>query len=168
MDSGRYLDRIHFLGDDLFYNLEMFIKADKVKVIDKPLYYYRLGGFTSVYMPSLFDDMVNGYQIQREVIGEHYQMSKNKQFNGISIMLLNTFKTCLYNLLNSELSEIEIKELITLYIQNDNVIECLSNRGSINYFPKEYLNSIKNKDIDYLYSLGEDIYKKRKPKNGNY
>ena len=47
MDSGRYLDRIHFLGDDLFYNLEMFIKADKVKVIDKPLYYYRLGGFTS-------------------------------------------------------------------------------------------------------------------------
>ena len=51
-------------------------------------------------------------------------------------MLLNTFKTCLYNLLNSGLSEIEIKELINLYIQNDNVIECLSNRGSINYFPK--------------------------------
>jgi hypothetical protein len=55
--------------------------------------------------------------------------------------------------------------LITFYIQNDNVIECLSNRGSINYFPDEYLNAIKNKDIDYLYSLGEDIYKKRKTKN---
>jgi hypothetical protein len=41
MDSGRYLDRIKFLGDDLFYNLEMFIKAEKVKVVDKPLYFYR-------------------------------------------------------------------------------------------------------------------------------
>jgi hypothetical protein len=68
-----------------------------------------VGGFTSRYMPCLFDDMVNGYQIKKEVIDEHYQKSKNKQYNGISIMLLNTFKTCMYNLLKSELSEIEIK-----------------------------------------------------------
>lgn len=162
VDCGNYLDRICFLGDDLFYNLEILIKANKVKVIDKPLYYYRLGGFTSKYMPHLFEDMVNGYQIQKEVIDEHYLDTKQKEYNGISIMLLHTFKTCLYNLFNSKLDEFEIKNLIRKYASNDTVIECLHNEGTTKYLPAEYLNAIRNKDISYLYELGENMNKKEK------
>jgi hypothetical protein len=82
------------LGDDLYYNLEIFLKAEKIKVIDKALYYYRQGGFTSKHQPYLFDDMINGYYIQKEVIDEYYQDSRVKRYNGIRLMLLNTFKTC--------------------------------------------------------------------------
>lgn len=32
--SGKYLNRIKFLGDDLFYNLEIFLKAQRVKMIN--------------------------------------------------------------------------------------------------------------------------------------
>lgn len=162
--SGKYLDRISFLGEDLFYNLEMFLKANKVKIIDKPLYYYRAGGFTSKYMPYLFKDMVNGYQIQKEVIDEHYQDTRNKQYNGISIMLLNTFKTCLYNLFNGTYNENEVKQLIREYVEDNCVIECLNNDGSRRYFPTEYLNAIDNKDINYLFDIGKQVYKKRMPK----
>ncbi|MEH6892584.1 glycosyltransferase family 2 protein [Bacillus sp. JJ864] len=70
--SGNYLRRIRFLGDDLFYNLEMLLKVNRVKGIDKSFYYYRQGGFTSKYQPFLFEDMINGYLIQEEVIDEHY------------------------------------------------------------------------------------------------
>jgi glycosyltransferase involved in cell wall biosynthesis len=97
LNNGKYLNGIRFLGDDLYYNLEILVKINKVKVIDKPLYYYRVGGFTSKYMPYLFADMVNGYYIQKEVIDEYYQDSRVKRYNGISIMLLNTFKTSLQN-----------------------------------------------------------------------
>lgn len=162
--SGKYLDRIRFLGEDLYYNLEIFLKANNVKIIDKPLYYYRLGGFTNKFMPYLFDDMVNGYEIQKEVINEYYLNTQQDKRNGISIMLLNTFKTCLYNLFKGTLNESEIKDLIREYVSNDSVIETLSNQGSIKYFSKEYLNAIRYKDIEYLYKLGGDIYKKRIPK----
>ncbi|NOU97333.1 glycosyltransferase [Paenibacillus sp. LMG 31456] len=164
LNSGKYLNRIHFLGEDLFYNLEILVKTNRVKVIDTPLYFYRVGGFTSKYMSYLFDDMVNGYQIQKEVINEYYLDTLQKQNDGISIMLLNTFKTCLCNIFNSKLSEAKIKDTITEYTSNDSVKECLNNEGSIRYFPEEYLNAIRNKDIEYLYKLGKGMYKKRRTK----
>lgn len=165
INSGKYLKRIHFLGDDLYYNLEIFLKANKVKVIDQTLYYYRKGGLTSNYMEYMFSDVVNGYKIQKEVINEFYIDAPQKQINGISIMFLNTFKTCLYNLFYSELCENEIKTIIKSYVSNESVRETIYNEGSIKYFSKDYLNAIENHDIDLLYYLGEISYKKRKAKN---
>lgn len=164
LNCGNYLKQIKFLGDDLFYNLEMFLKSNKVKVSNQSLYFYRAGGFTSRYMSFLFDDMVNGYEIQKEVINNYYQDSREKQFVGISLMLLNTFKTCLENLFKSKLTESEMKKRIFEYSSNNNVIECLSNEGSKRYFPNDYLLAIHNKDVDYLYSLGRNMYKKSLPK----
>lgn len=163
--SGKYLSRIHFLGDDLYYNLEIFIKANNVKVIDKPLYFYRQGGITSKYMPHFFDDAVNGYQIQKEVIDEFFKETQQKEYNGISIMLLNTFNTCLYNLFNSKFKQNEIKALIRDYVLNESIIETIYNEGAIKYFSEDYLNAIKKQDINFLYDLGEKFYKERKIKN---
>ena len=66
--TGKYLTRIHFFGDDLFLNLEILLKAKKLKIMKQPFYYYRMGGFTSRYMPSFFSDTENGYFIQKEII----------------------------------------------------------------------------------------------------
>lgn len=164
INSGKYLDRIYFLGEDLFYNLEIFTKINIVKVINKPLYYYRVGGYSSKYMPFLFSDMVNGYRIQKEVIDEYFSDSRIEQYNGISIMLLNTFKTCLYNLFNGELNDNKIKDVIKDYVSNDSLKECLNSEGSNKYFSSDYLNAIRYKNIDYLFDLGKKMYKKRKTK----
>ncbi|PEA53590.1 hypothetical protein CON64_17220 [Bacillus pseudomycoides] len=158
-NSRDYVRRIRFLGDDLFYNLEMLLKVNRVKVIDKSFYYYRQGGFTSKYQPFLFEDMINGYLIQEEVINEHYYDTAEKNYNGISIMLLNTFKACLLNLFNNSFKEFEIKDLIRLYVSNDTLIKCASNEGAITFFPQDYLHAIRNKDTEYLYQLGESMYK---------
>lgn len=164
INSGEYVKRIKYLGDDLFYNVEIFLKAKKVKVIDKYLYYYRAGGFTTKYMPYLFEDMVNGYLIQKEVIENYYQDSRDEQYYGISLMLLNTFKTCLLNLFNSPLSDTDKRETIARYVSDLNVVECLDNEGSKTYFESDYLNAIRNKNIDYLFGLGKRIHLKRIPR----
>lgn len=161
-ECGNYLDKISFLGDDLFYNLEIFLKIKKVTMINKPLYYYRMGGNTSRYMPYLFNDMINGYKIQKEVIEEYYQDTKQKRYNGINIMLLNTFKTCLSNIFLSSLSELEIKDKIRNFLLNVDLREAIKNEGAIRYFDKNFLRSIENKDINYLYGLGKNGYKKSK------
>ena len=164
LTCGNFLESIKFLGDDLFYNIEMFLKAKKVKIINKSLYYYRIGGFTSKYMPYLFEDMVNGYTIQKTVINEFYSETLQKHSNGISIMLLNTFKTCLNNLFYSDLSVDEKMTVIKNYLSDPSLKETLNNQGARKYFSDEYLNAINNEEVRYLYSLGEQMYKKAKPK----
>lgn len=164
VNAGGYLKRIHFLGDDLFFNLEILLKAKTVKMINKPLYYYRAGGFSSKFMPFLFDDMVNGYEIQKEVIEAYYQDSREKQYAGISIMLLNTFHTCLQNVFNSRLGESAIKQFIENYSSNVSVIECLHNEGARTFFQNDFLNAIKNKDVEYLFRVGQKMHKRNKPR----
>ena len=160
--SGKYLDRIKFLGDDLFYNLEIFLKIKKVRIIKDHLYYYRAGGNTNKYMPYLFSDMVNGYRIQKEVIEEYFKDDKQSNYNGSSIMLLNTFKTCLGNIFFSDLKESEIKSQINKYLDNEEIKYALNNEGTKKYFSNEFIESIKNKNTEYLYNLGNDYYKKLK------
>ncbi|TXK82510.1 glycosyltransferase family 2 protein [Paenibacillus sp. N3.4] len=161
---GKYLSKIHFLGDDLFCNLEILLKTNTLKMIDKPLYYYRQGGFTSKYQPYLFEDMVNGYLIQKEVIDDYYEDTEEKSYNGISIMLLNTLKTCLSNLFNSKLTKLEVKALIESYTLNETVVNCTSNGGASRYFPSEFLLAIRNKDVEFLYKLGQDMYRRARPR----
>lgn len=161
-ESGKYLNRISFLGDDLYYNLEIFLKVKKVSMVNIPLYYYRAGGNTSKYMPYLFDDMVNGYKIQKEVIEEYYQDSKQKRYNGASIMLLNTFKTELANIFFSEFKEENIKNSISLYLKNEEIKIALSNDGVKAYFDNEFIKAMNTQDINYLYNLGNKLYKKTK------
>lgn len=161
-ESGKYLNRISFLGDDLYYNLEIFLKVKKVSMVNIPLYYYRAGGNTSKYMPYLFDDMVNGYKIQKEVIEEYYKDSKQKRYNGTSIMFLNTFKTELANIFFSEFKEENIKNSISLYLKNEEIKIALSNDGVKAYFDNEFIKAMNTQDINYLYNLGYKLYKKTK------
>ena len=70
--SGKYLKNIKFLGDDLFYNLEVLLKVEKITMINRELYYYRCGGGTSKYMPYLFNDMIEGNTIKIIVEDEGY------------------------------------------------------------------------------------------------
>lgn len=161
-ECGKYLDRLVFLGEDLYYNIEIFLKINKVSIINKELYYYRVGGNTSKYMEYLFSDMINGYMIQKEVIEEYYQDTKQQRYNGISIMLLNTLKTCLQNIFLSKLTDSEIKRKIKKYINDAQIIEASSNIGAINYFEKEFIYAIKQQDIEFLYNYGNELYKKNK------
>ncbi len=161
-DSGKYAKKIHFLGDDLYINMEVLLKANSLKIITKPFYNYRLGGYTSKYMPYFFDDIINGYTIQKEVINEFYTENKAAHLNGISIMLLNTFKTCLHNLFCSNFSKLQIKNQIKKYINNSIILEAIDNQGSMKYFEMEYLNAIKFKNIDYLFEIGLNLYNSKR------
>lgn len=162
LSSGKYLKYINFLGDDLFYNMEILLKVKKVSIINKYLYYYRAGGNTSKYMPHLFEDAINGYKIQKKVLGGYYQ--DLPQDNGISIMLLNTMKTCLYNLFLSDLSEKKIREVIKNYLNTKEIIEACNNEGSKKYFKEEFIKAITENDIDYFYKFGEKQFKKKRIK----
>lgn len=105
-----------FLGDDLFLNLEIFLKVKKVKIIKSSLYYYRLGGFTNKHMSYHFNDIVEGYKIQNYVMN-NYTFEKNHQ-RGSKITLSDSFNVYLQTLLNSRKNKEEIKEIIRECLKN--------------------------------------------------
>ncbi|MEC2056049.1 hypothetical protein P9F83_12530 [Peribacillus psychrosaccharolyticus] len=68
-------------------------------------------------------------------------------------------KSSLYNLFNSTLTEWEKeKKYMNIFLM------CTSNHGEKKYFPVEFIESIKNKNIDYLYGLGKRGRKIKKEK----
>lgn len=115
-------------------------------------------------MPNHFQDIINGYEIQKDIIKKHYIDSKDKQYRGISIMLLNSFKTTLQNIMNSGLSDNKIQEIIKNYIKNDSILEAISNDGSIKYFDNSFLNAIKDSNVQYLFNIGKQLSNKSKKK----
>lgn len=161
-NSGKYLSKIKFLGEDLFYNIEVFLKVKKVSVINNVLYYYRACGGTSKYMPYLFEDAINGYNIQKEVIDNYFNDRIENRYNGPSVMLLNTIKTCLSNIFYSKNGRKEKENIIYSYLNNNEVREAANNKGAINFFEKDFLLAIKRKDVKYMYDIGEREFKKIK------
>ncbi|MDR7239970.1 glycosyltransferase family 2 protein [Neobacillus drentensis] len=162
--NGKYSERIHFFGDDLFYNLEMLLNAKRVKIIGECFYYYRMGGFTNKFMPNYFEDIINGYQIQKEVIHEYYLDNRQEYYKRISSRLLLMFRNGLYNLFYGSLSKMEIENLIRRYVNNQSIIESINNLGSKNIFSADFINAIRNQDVAFLYSIGEDMYTRKKVK----
>lgn len=154
---GIYSKDISFFYDDLMTNFEVFLRADSVKLMNYPLYYYRYGGGSNKYMPNFFEDVISTYKVQKYIINNYYIDSIEDKYRGISIMLLNTLKTCLSNIFLSNLTEEEKKNRITHFINNDQILEVSKNKGSIDYFDSEFINAIINKRVDYLYKLGKKM-----------
>ena len=68
------------------------------------------------------------------------------------------------NLLSSKNSKSEIVKIIKQYIRNKNILEASNNEGSKLYFEKDYLHAIRSGDTEYLYQLGNELYKKSRGK----
>lgn len=160
LNTGKYSKEVKFFYDDLMTNFEVFMRAKSVKVVDKSLYYYRYGGGTSKYMPEFFCDVIKTYNVQKSIINSEYKSSKSNKENGISIMLLNTLKTCITNLFLSNLSEDQIKNTINKYIDDESIKEASQNNGSICYFDVDFIKAINDCDFNYLYDLGIREYKR--------
>ncbi|MCF0149715.1 MAG: glycosyltransferase family 2 protein, partial [Clostridium sp.] len=159
---GKYLKNTKFLGEDFCYNIEIFLKINKVGMVDMPLYYYRHAGGTSKYMPYFFHDIIEGYKIQKEVIEEYFTNTKESTLGGPSIMLLNTFKTCLQNINFSDMSNVEIENCIKEFTKNKILLEVIKNSDAKEYFDNEYLEAINNSDYKYLNKLGKDAFNRGK------
>ncbi|MEK3881783.1 glycosyltransferase family 2 protein [Paenibacillus sp. PL2-23] len=158
--NGTYSSRICFFGDDLYYNLELFLHAKSVYLIPDCLYYYRIGGMTSRYMPCLFQDAVRGYQIQKEVIATYYEQEQAKHQTGARVMLLNTLMTCIHYLFLSKLSREEKLVAIQQYCVQPEVCECVNDEAVAAFIDQDVVRFIRQSDSSALYELGKWNYTK--------
>lgn len=57
--------------EDVLFNLLITLTAEKIAVIPDIIYYYRVGGGTSRYMPNFLEDCVSLYNFKLSVIEKH-------------------------------------------------------------------------------------------------
>ncbi|MDQ6422376.1 glycosyltransferase family 2 protein [Paenibacillus sp. LHD-117] len=161
LSCGTYLEPFTFFGDDLYYNLEMFLQASTVVVIPEPLYYYRAGGLTSRYMPELVQDAVAGYRVQRMVINAHYpEDEREAHLIGINLMLLNTLRTYLKNLYLSKLTQEERRSSIAAMCRLPEVIGSVNHEPSARRIRLRFVNAVRKGDIAYLDREGRRQFRK--------
>ncbi|MHA6485263.1 glycosyltransferase family 2 protein [Paenibacillus sp. strain BS8-2] len=164
--SGAYLQHLTFFGDDLYFNMEMFLLSNTVTLIPEPLYYYRAGGMTSRYMPELLQQIISGYRIQRLVIDHYYPTAaKEDNYIGSNVMLLNTLPTCLRNLFLGGLSQEERHSQIVAMCNHPEVKSCAHHEPSAKHVNQRLVRAILMGDISYLDRLGHVKFMKQRLKN---
>ena len=80
------------MGEDLMFIMRLFPCIEKLAIIDYPGYNYRIGGLTSRYNPTFWDDLKCQYAIKRAELVRH---NYDKGFRPLAIELINIFYTSL-------------------------------------------------------------------------
>lgn len=159
-NSGKYAKYIKFYGEDLYLNFELFLKANKVSLLDEVLYFYRKGGGTSNYMKDYFSDIINGLYIKQNIVHEYYEELKDEILITMYMNFLELYKSCIFNLLYSGFDEVSIKRVITEQLENKmlkDVIKFMKNQD----FDVEFVQALYRKDVECLYKIAKRNSMKR-------
>lgn len=77
------------MGEDLMFNLKLFPFYKRYTIIDYRGYNYRVGGLTSRYNPTMWNDLKEQYRIKRHEAETH---NYSKAYRTLAIELKNIFK----------------------------------------------------------------------------
>lgn len=148
------------MGEDLFFNLNLFPHLKNVYISDYIGYNYRFGGMTSKYNPSLLPDLIFLYQKKKELIKE-YSYTKANDF--IKIELVNVFKS---DVRQQILFKYKSKKEIILQIEEelqDPLWNDIKNINDKKYIEKPFPKAIIQKDANYIYDFCKEEVDKERP-----
>ena len=163
-DMGKYSDSIKFFGEDLYLNIEIFLNAKKISILDEVLYYYRYGGGTSRYMPDYFEDIVNGYAIKKRVINDFYNSESQELITEVNKNFLELLQSCLLNLMYSNYDKEKIKAIIETYINDSNIMEVIKGLQD-NGYNSNFIQMLNDKDVEFVFEYFVRQKEKRKNKD---
>lgn len=154
----------HF-QEDIAFNLQVCILAERIAVVPDTVYYYRMGGGTSRFMPTFFEDCVSLYKFKNKQI-EINDFSPNLKVTA-AIEMKNELWTWLdmyyqkyIKVKGPDAVKAEIDRCCNLQI----IQEAVSYKENERYGVKGFGESVKLKNIETIFSLLQDYNKKMKIK----
>lgn len=147
---------VHFMADDLSLNIRILPKCNNVSIISDTLYYYRVGGGTSKFMPEFMNDYFNYHSIQKDMIKKYTLSDKYQYYSNIEIV--NVFKTWLVMCYKNRMSKDSIKYEYIKWMNNESFKEdVLSLKG---LWSNNFLELIIKDDFDAIYACIKNVAKK--------
>lgn len=153
---------VEFMGDDLSVTLRIMPKIERLVIIPDTVYYYRMGGGTSKFMPHMMDDFIELYR-WKDKLRKQYEMEKGVK-TLIDIELMNTVVSFLDMCkCKGQFDEEELRRETSRVIDIPEIKEAaksLSNTGKSHFVAKW----IKDRDLESLINYVENHYEKTKIK----
>ena len=153
---------VHFMGDDLSVTLRVMPNIKKLAIIPETVYYYRMGGGTSKYMPHMLEDFLALYRYKVQLMQQYNMNSDVKDLLDIELMniVASFLQMCKYP---GQLDEVELKQEIVKTISNEEIEKAASalyNRNVQN----PWVTRILEKKYDEIEMLINSWYKQTKVK----
>lgn len=148
------------MGEDLYFNLEIFPRLQKIYIDDYIGYNYRFGGMTTRYNKNLFPNLKVLYGIKKEKI-EKYQYYKASEYIHIELknVLISDIKQRILFKYGSQEDIInQISQELTDSIWND-----MQQIKDSNIITSLIVQAIINKDANTIYEICKSDIKKYYP-----
>lgn len=140
-----------FFGEDLYFNMQVFPRLNRICVIPNILYHYECQGVTSKFMPRFMDDVKSLYCLK---VKKAKEMQSQKAFLYSTIELRNCLRTFIESMI---LHNVDTKENIKKWIANEladstyDVFDWLKQQDNCGKSPIS--KAIMNKDVNAIYDL---------------
>ena len=147
---------VHFMADDLSLNIRILPKCNYVSIINDSLYYYRIGGGTSKFMPEFMNDYFNYHSIQKDMIKKYTLSDKYKYYSNIEIV--NVFKTWLEMCYKNHMTKDSLQYEYIKWMNNESFNkDVLSLKG---LWSNDFYDLIIENDFNDVYVYIKNIAKK--------
>lgn len=129
------------MGEDLYYNIQVFPHASKIHFIDAPIYFYRFGGMTTKLNEKIIEAAIGMYNLKKKSIEQY---NKSDYTKWIVIEMINYLKSYvkmmveykshdqdfIFQTIDKLLERAEIKEVIAIakdyeHYKNDAFVKAL-------------------------------------------
>lgn len=143
----------HF-QEDIAFNLQMIFMANRVAVMPDVVYFYRMGGSTSRFMPNFLDDCIALYDFKLKQI-ELRDLSRNMKYTT-AVELKNELWTWLemnYYEYKRKDRLLEMKQEIIRSIHLPQIIEAVNYPKQDNSGMMGFRELVKTNDIDGIYEM---------------
>ena len=150
-------------GEDLCFNLQVLPYAKKIVSIPQNIYFYRWGGMTNNINKNLFKDACKAYNFKMLMFAQHNSI---ESYGKASAELCNFFITYIDTYLKfTKLNELEIKNIISKEIRNENLQKAVRIPTYKWFLDNELYKSIKSQDVNAFFDIQKKGLKKRKLKS---
>ena len=155
-DAVNSSSTVHFMGEDLSVTIRA-VTNSTIVITPKDVYKYRIGGGTSKFQPSMFDDFLALYRLKYE-IGTQYKIPQDWKYTMIKELLAITkscIQQCFYNNSTDTFVAEEVERICSSVEVQDAALSVLSREPN-----NTYAAMINKRSYNEIIRLNKDIAKK--------
>ena len=153
---------VNFMAEDLSVNIRLIPQCNIITTINEKLYYYRVGGGTSKFMPSFMSDYLNYHKLQLRLISN---LNLSESFLYYSqIEIINVFHTwLLMNFIFLNFNKYDLQKEINAWIEEKEIYNALINEQLNENWNNYFFTLVREKNIDSLFTLlNKEKYRKKR------
>lgn len=150
---------VSFMGEDLSITVQLLPYIQKLVIIPDIVYNYRVGGYTSRFLPKMLDDFLALYHLKKQLVQQHPMPQDAERL--MAIELRNILHTWLISCCEAgKYTDTQLQSEITCVSQLPEAIEALKHPEVITYDPDGFRKMLIDCNYDELIPYLRSIQKR--------